>query len=67
MDRLDEWIGEIHLFSPTSTFWPEQGAGSNTDLGAGPKVSSNSQAVPIIIKGTSQEMKEQLVGTNLEL
>ena len=42
VDRLDEWIGEVHLFSPASTFWPERGVVSNTDLGARPKVSSSS-------------------------
>ena len=88
-----EWIGEIHLFSPTSTFGPEQGAVSNTDLGAGPTLSSNVQiptmsvkgrgrktlpgmAMPIIMKGASRDMEEQLevanmtgqlVGTNSEL
>ena len=37
--QLDEWLGEMHLFSQAPTFRP--GVASTTDLGERPKVSNN--------------------------
>ena len=62
VDRLDQWIGELHLFSPASTFWPERGVVSTTDLVARPKVSCNSQISTTSVKDRKQEMlSEQAV------
>ena len=59
---MDQWIGEVHLFSPASTFWPERGVVSTTDLVARPKVSCNSQISTTSVKDRKQEMlSEQAV------
>ena len=56
INRLDEWIGEVHIVSPTPTSWPEQGIVSDTDLGARPKVAGDSQISTLSVKGRVQGM-----------
>ena len=43
VDGIEERIGDVHIVSPTATFWPEQGAASNGDLGTKPKAFTYSQ------------------------
>ena len=55
VERMDEWIGDVHLISPASTFWPEGGVISKTALGVRSKLSGNSQASTTLVKDRKKE------------
>ena len=43
--RLNEWMGKVHFSSTAYTFWPDGEVVSNKNLGARPKVPSDSQQI----------------------
>ena len=56
---MNEWMGEVHVFSTAYTFWPDGEVVSNTNLGARLKVSSDSQIATASVKGRGQEMSSE--------
>ena len=47
-DWLEEWHGKVHVISPMSTAWLEQGIASDTDLGTRPDVVGDSHSFTIL-------------------